>query len=131
MGLLELLTLAYGATGFISLIGYMPQFRAYLTNPRATADAPIATWALWSFQSGIVISYAAIINGDIMFILGGLLGATGNFGGLALVLYGRMRARQKTETAIVVPFPTPPPSPKPVRMGGSKLRKGSSPRLAA
>lgn len=128
MDWVQLLTAAYGATGFISLVGYVPQFKAFLSNKRACQDAPVATWALWGFQSAIVVSYAGLINGDTMFLIGGCLGAVGNVGGLLLVLWGRRgRKGQKTE-AIIIQFPTPPPSPKPAK--GMAMSRGGQGKMA-
>lgn len=116
MGLLELLTVAYGATGFISLAGYLPQFKAYVTNRRACEDAPVSTWALWSFQSMIVITYAGMLNGDTMFILSGCLGGAANTAGLLLIVWGRMRRGAVRPAGKVVAFPMPT-NPKPAKGG--------------
>lgn len=91
--LLYVLTLAYGCTGFISLAGYVPQFRAFLKNPRACNDSPLLMWGLWTFQGGIVLVYATVVNGDGMVILSGALSTVVNSGGLGLVLYGRSQAK--------------------------------------
>ncbi|MCP5405173.1 MAG: hypothetical protein H6922_02995 [Pseudomonadaceae bacterium] len=117
MGLLEVLAWAYGATGFISLAGYIPQFRAYITNRRACEDAPVATWALWSFQSMIVVTYAGVLNGDAMFILSGCLGGAANTLGLLLIVWGRARRGKDGKSGgVVVAFPTPP-RPRPAKGG--------------
>lgn len=111
MGLLELLTLAYGATGFISLAGYMPQFRTFWKNPRACNDSPLAMWGLWTFQGGIVLMYAAVVNGDPMVMLSGGLSVGVNGGGLLFVLWSRRRAHgmrtraSDKPSAEVVAFP--------------------------
>ena len=88
-----LLTLAYGATGFISLAGYVPQFRAFLKNPRACNDSPLLMWGLWTFQGSIVLVYAVVVNGDPMVILSGALSTAVNGGGFAFVVWGREKAK--------------------------------------
>ncbi|MFZ2587780.1 MAG: hypothetical protein WAZ18_06665 [Alphaproteobacteria bacterium] len=86
------LTFAYGCTGFISIAGYMPQFKAFLQNPRVCNDSPLAMWAMWTLQGVIILTYAVFVNGDKMVILSGLLSTVVNCGGLLLVLWGRRKA---------------------------------------
>lgn len=124
MSVLELLTIAYGATWLIALIGYIPTIATYLRKPAACLDASVSSWALWTLQCSIVVAYAVLVNGDIMFILSNVISFACCAAVLGSVLLGRARmVSLRKSTAIVVNFPNNPVPPKPVRMGVTNVRR--------
>ncbi len=102
-----LLTLGYGATGFISLAGYLPQFITFAKDPRACNHSPLAMWLLWTLQGVIILLYAITVNGDSMVILSGALSTLVNGGGLLFVLWGRHQAKslytRRTDSSLTHP----------------------------
>lgn len=105
-----ILTVLYGMSGFISLVGYIPQYLAFRKNPDACRTTPPTTWLLWLVQSIIVAIYAVTINGDKMFMLAALLALSAVTVCTTALLYGRWKAGRKV-VATIVPFPTQPIKP--------------------
>lgn len=120
-----ILTVLYGASGFISLAGYLPQYLAFRKDPDACRTTPPTTWLLWFVQSLIVAIYAVTINGDKMFMMAALLALTAVTVCTTALLYGRWKVQRAEEAKTsIVKFPVAvvPPTPH----GGAP-----TPKLAA
>ena len=85
----HLLTLAYCVMGFVALVGYVPQMRAFWTKPEVCAATPLVTWSLWSCQTVVFFLYAVIANGDPMFVFNSGMFMCATLGCLSLIIRGR------------------------------------------
>jgi hypothetical protein len=89
---IQLLTVAYGVMGFVSLAGYGPQFLAFWRNPSLCQNTPLTTWSVWSVQTVVFHIYAWVVNGDMMFILTTGLFMLATLTCLGLLVRGRWMA---------------------------------------
>lgn len=90
--LYTILTIAYGASGFISLAAYWPQIVAFRNNPQACKSSPLSMWVLWTSQSIVVLLYAIVVNGDPLLILAGAASTVVNGGALGFMMWGRYKS---------------------------------------
>lgn len=99
----HLLTLAYCAMGFVALVGYVPQMRAFWFKPEVCAATPLVTWCLWSCQTVVFFLYAVVANGDPMFMFNSGMFMCATLGCLALIIRGRriMTARPALPANVV------------------------------
>ena len=90
------LTMAYCAMGFVALVGYIPQMRAFWTKPEVCAATPLVTWCLWSCQTVVFFLYAVIANGDPMFMFNSAMFMCATLGCLSLIVRGRKILKERT-----------------------------------
>ena len=84
--LLDLLIVAYGASGIIGVVAYWPTIRD-LFHGKPSANIP--SYALWTASCGVGFLYSLIILPDLLFqIVSGL-----GFGSCALVLILSIRLK--------------------------------------
>lgn len=62
---LQILTVAYGATGIVGLIGYLPTIRDLYVHKKQSAN--ISSYFLWTVTSGIGFLYGLFILNDNLF----------------------------------------------------------------
>jgi hypothetical protein len=62
--LLQILIVAYGATGIIGLVGYLPTIKDIYHHKKASAN--ISSYILWSSTAGIAFFYAVFILPDLL-----------------------------------------------------------------
>lgn len=62
---LQVLTFAYGATGVIGLIGYLPTIKDLYLHKKQSANT--SSYILWSSTSGIGFLYGIFILQDTLF----------------------------------------------------------------
>ena len=104
MTLTLFLTTAYGVVGALGVIAYLPQLFALLRDKGRSENVPLSTWSLWGFQTGVVTTYAVMVNGDVAFILVNLFSAVACNGCLAVLLYNRYGKRMPAASDNVVPL---------------------------
>jgi hypothetical protein len=91
----HLLTVAYFAMGFVALIGYIPQMRAFWTRPELCAATPLLTWSLWSSQTVVFFLYAVVANGDRLFMFNTFMFMCATITCLAMIVRGRKLLKQR------------------------------------
>ncbi len=64
--LLHLLSIAYGATGIIATIGYIPTMKDLYIHKKKSAN--INSYIIWTICSLIVVLYSIFILPDFLFI---------------------------------------------------------------
>ena len=62
--LLQILVIAYGATGVVGLVGYWPTIRDLYHHKKPSAN--ISSYILWSSTGGIGFLYAVFILPDLL-----------------------------------------------------------------
>lgn len=62
--LLQILIVAYGATGIIALIGYWPTIKDLYRHKKKSAN--VASYILWTFTGGIAFLYSLFILPDLL-----------------------------------------------------------------
>ena len=102
--LTQMMTFAYCVMGFVALVAYVPQMRAFWTKPEVCAATPIVTWSLWSCQTVVFFLYAVVANGDPMFMFNTFMFMCATLACLGLIVRGRKLAaeRKKVMPANVV-----------------------------
>jgi hypothetical protein len=68
--LINLVRVLYGATGIITIIGYMPTIRGLL---RRDPCANSSSYLIWTLTSLVSLAYAALVISDLLLSLMALL----------------------------------------------------------
>ncbi|MFH1228130.1 MAG: hypothetical protein V1701_09545 [Planctomycetota bacterium] len=85
--LLNLLVMAYGATGIVGFIAYWPTIKDLYYHKKPSAN--ISSYVLWTATSGIAFLYAMFVLPDLLFIIVSGM----NFAACALVLLLSIRLK--------------------------------------
>ena len=75
---MDVITTLYSATGFITLMAFVPQLAALLKDRTASIALNLSTWGLFATSSTITFIYACSHNGDSHFIVCSAIGTIGN-----------------------------------------------------
>lgn len=62
--LLQILIIAYGATGVVSVIGYWPTIKDLYQHKKPSAN--ISSYVLWTATSGVAFLYSVCILQDVL-----------------------------------------------------------------
>ncbi len=107
MNLTLFLTTAYGVVGALGVVAYLPQLVALWRDKGRSENVPLSTWSLWGVQTGVVTTYAVLVNGDVAFIFVNLFSAVACNGCLAVLLYNRYGKRVPRADNVVPLHPGP------------------------
>jgi uncharacterized protein with PQ loop repeat len=98
-GLLQALTILYGAAGVVTIVSYAPQIYAVWRSETGAADVSLAMWCLWSIAATIAVLYAQFVARDKGYFLMSLGNAAGCFLVTGLVVFRRSQTTGCTSEA--------------------------------
>ena len=84
-----MLTAAYTGTGFVDLIGFMPQIYALIIATGHSRGVSINAWGLWTGTSIIALLYAVLLVQDAFLIFVSSVETFGCATVLAITVYNR------------------------------------------
>lgn len=90
----DLLTASYGLGGIISALFHLPQLLRLWRQPDSVGGIAVSSWVGWFAISCNAIAYAALVNGDPVFLALCLLGTACQMAVLACVLRAKRILRR-------------------------------------
>ena len=88
-----ILTVLYGLTSTILLVGYLPQALSVWKSRNGARDVSLSTWFLWALSSAIAALYAFFVIQDVPYLVLSLGNVTGCTCVVGLVIWRRARRR--------------------------------------
>lgn len=68
MNPIPLLALLYAINGLIAVVGYWPQIVKLYRANETPEEFSLTGWSIWVYTTLITFTYAALINGDPLFM---------------------------------------------------------------
>ena len=87
--LAHLIAVLFALTGFVSIVGYLPQLYTLLRSTGRSIAVSIHTWIIWTADSVIALLYGIFELQDTLYIAIVTFDVFGSGGILALTIYNR------------------------------------------